>query len=491
MIVMLLSVCIFSASCMQSNKFDEKKQVVITGKINQYNGSNAKLYLIYSQPGVKSARELVDIDSAGNFEYRIEGYLPLDAMLLEKNTFSNINFMYHPGDSIHLEFDTKEKPLALLKTVKFSGDRAETNNQILKFQVMREEKDLGYGAINPSESYKKNVADFIVEMDSVKARQVDIYNTFIAQYSPTKEAKEWAGLFASETYYYYLGDYAYEKKDVPDNYYDFTKEILPITLDKLVCWKVLDQRLNLYVKKIVNSEFLKLYPDIESQKESTNRLDSLYLRFLIEKSPNNLFCQLAISHYYITQFQGNIIGSYQLNQDLIKSALDAPFIAKSLQKSYEDTYEYINNPGELTGVILKKIENTPIEETFNKILEENKRKVIYMDCWATWCAPCRNAMPFSKMLMSKFSPKDVAFVYVCIESEEKVWRKLVSEFKFEGGQHYFLDKKQSEFFRDVMKVDGVPCYFLINKKGVITEQGFQLHPEEKLTEEKITKLKNE
>ena len=74
------------------------------------------------------------------------------------------------------------------------------------------------------------------------------------------------------------------------------------------------------------------------------------------------------------------------------------------------------------------METTPIKETFNKILQENKGKVIYIDCWATWCGPCKKAMPDSKKLMKKYEGTDVSFVYVCIESEEKLWKKLISEF---------------------------------------------------------------
>ena len=78
-----------------------------------------------------------------------------------------------------------------------------------------------------------------------------------------------------------------------------------------------------------------------------------------------------------------MLDSYQRNLDVLKTELDAPYIFKSLQESYEKVYEFLNSPNELTGEILKKIENTPINETFNKILDDNKGKIIYLDCWAT------------------------------------------------------------------------------------------------------------
>ncbi len=487
--VLILSIFFITISCMQKNTFDEKKQVVVTGKVHQYNGENAKLYFNYSQPGVKHSRELLEIDSAGNFEYRIKGYIPLDAMILERNTFANINFIYHPGDSIHLEFEPNTKQISLLKTVKFSGDGAKTNNQLINFQILREVNNLGYGAINPTESYKKPPVDFILEMNSVKEQQLNIYKKFIEDYSPTKEAKNWAGLFALETYFHFLDDYGYEQKNLPDNYYNYNKEILPLTFDKLICWKILARRINRYHSTIVKPKMIQHFASqMEAIKAGTINVDSLMINFIYNNTSNSLLMQLSIANYYTTQFSANIISGYEKNQELINTKLDYSFIQEPLQVKYQNVFDFLNKPNDLTGVLLKKMENTPINETFIKILEENKGKVVLLDCWAAWCGPCKKAMADSKKLMKKFEEKDVSFVYVCIESEEKIWKRLLSEFQLDGGQHYLMNREQSKFFRDILKVDGVPCYFLINKKGKLIEQGNHLHPGETLTEEKITRL---
>lgn len=490
--ILILTIFITAVSCTRKNIFSKKEQIIVTGKIHQYNGRNAKLYFVYSQPGMKHSRELLEIDSTGNFEYRIKGYIPLDAMIIERNTFANINFIYHPGDSIHLEFESNAKQIPLLKTVKFSGDGAKTNNQLIKFQILREVNNLGYGVINPKEAYKKNTNDFILEMDSVKEQQLNIYRKFIKDYSPTKEAKNWAGLFAIETYFYFLDDYGFEQKNLPDNYYNYNKEILPLTFDKLICWKILAYRINRYHSTIIKPKMIQHFASqIDAIKTGTKNIDSLMINFIYRNSSHSLLNQLSIADYYTTQFAANEIGGYEKNQELIKTKLDNAFIQEPLQGKYQNVFDFLNKPNDLTGVLLKKIEDTPVNEIFIKILEENKGKVIFLDCWATWCGPCKKAMPYSKLLMKKFEGKDVSFVYVCIESEEKIWKKLLSEFQLNEGQHYLMDKKQSEYFRDIMKVGGIPCYFLINKKGELMEQGHHLHPEEKLTEEKITKLLNE
>ncbi|MDO5968398.1 TlpA disulfide reductase family protein [Flavivirga aquimarina] len=493
-ITLILNILFISFCCTQKKTFNDKKQVVVTGKVHHYNGENAKLYFIYSQPGVLGSRELIDIDGEGNFEYKIDGYIPLDAVLLEQNTFANINFIYHPGDSIHIEFEAKEKKIPLLKTVKFSEDGNKTNNQIINFQILREENNLGYGAINQAESYKKNVTDFILEMNSVKEKQLKMYKTFVEEQSPSDEAKNWAKLFALETYYYFLDNYANGKENLPDNYSDYNNEILPITLDNLICWSVIEGRITSVV-------YLDLFPNFSKQNTDLNLIsyltdktlksDSLFVNFVRENYTDNLQRQLIFSGLYKNLFGMTSLESYQRNQDVLKTELNTPFISKALYESFEKTIDYLKSPKERTALVLKKMKDSPIEETFNKILEDNKGKVIYIDCWGTNCVPCIKEMPDSKLLMSKFKEQDVQFVYLCLSGDEKNWNKLLSKFQLDGGQQYLLDNKQDQSLRDIMQFNGIPYHILIDKNGSIIESGNQLGPSMKSTEVKIAELASE
>lgn len=489
--VILVLALLILVSWNYEDALNDKKDIVLTGKVNHYNGANANLFIDYSQPGSKAIRDVINISKDGYFEYHLSSYLPLDAMLLDKKTFANINFIYHPGDSIHVEFDTKSDVLSLLKTVVFSGDGSVTNNEIVKFQILREEENLGYGVINPTELYKLNADSFLSEMSKVRDRQVNLLNRYVRENNPTAEAKNWSTLFANETYYHYLDDYGFEK-NMNKAYYDYNKSILPITMDKMICWKVLAYRINRYQSTIVKPKMLQSFSkQMEAINAGTINVDSLVINFIFNNSTDKLLNQISLANYYSKQFEANIINGYQANQELIKIKLDDPSIYSPLQQYYKSTFDFINKPNELSSNIIKNMDSTPIKETFAKILSDNKGKVIYLDCWATWCGPCKKAMPASKDLMSRLKGKDVSFVYICIESEVKLWERLLSEFNLQGGQHYLMNKEQSGFFRNIMNVKEVPCYFLINKKGQIVEQGFHLHPSEKLTEEKIIKLTEE
>jgi thiol-disulfide isomerase/thioredoxin len=110
-----------------------------------------------------------------------------------------------------------------------------------------------------------------------------------------------------------------------------------------------------------------------------------------------------------------------------------------------------------------------------------------MDCWATWCGPCVAEMPNSKLLMEEYKYKDVVFVFICLDSEEKNWKSVISKYSLPG-QHFFLSKKQSNDFREVFGINGIPHYILFNKKGAIFEN-MTLPPG--FVKEKIDKLLSE
>ena len=111
----------------------------------------------------------------------------------------------------------------------------------------------------------------------------------------------------------------------------------------------------------------------------------------------------------------------------------------------------------------------------NNIRSDNKGKIIYIDCWGTWCGPCRAEMPHSKKLMDELKDKNICFIYLCVDSDEKQWKASLAEFNL-GGQHYFLSKQQSSDLKEIFEIQGIPYYILIDKTGTIVEKGSHLRP---------------
>lgn len=101
-------------------------------------------------------------------------------------------------------------------------------------------------------------------------------------------------------------------------------------------------------------------------------------------------------------------------------------------------------------------------------LSDLKGKYVYIDLWATWCAPCRAEIPYLQKIEEKYHGKNIEFVSISIDKakDNEKWKKFVAD-KNLGGIQLFADKDwESEF---VMKygVTGIPRFILIDPKGNI------------------------
>jgi len=99
-------------------------------------------------------------------------------------------------------------------------------------------------------------------------------------------------------------------------------------------------------------------------------------------------------------------------------------------------------------------------------LEDLKGKYVYVDVWATWCAPCRAEIPFLKKIEEKYHGKNIEFVSISIDKlkDKDKWRAMVTD-KELGGVQLFADNDwNSQFVKDY-GINGIPRFILIGPDG--------------------------
>lgn len=130
------------------------------------------------------------------------------------------------------------------------------------------------------------------------------------------------------------------------------------------------------------------------------------------------------------------------------------------------------------------------DSLFRELIKPYKGKVIYVDFWATWCAPCRENMKYASQLKERLKGKDVIFMYFANRSPEESWRNIIKQLNITGENvvHYRLPEAQQGMLERKFSVKKFPTYMLINKEGNVTDMDAMAPMNMEMAEKQIRDL---
>ena len=101
-------------------------------------------------------------------------------------------------------------------------------------------------------------------------------------------------------------------------------------------------------------------------------------------------------------------------------------------------------------------------------LDDLKGSAVLIDFWATWCAPCREALPHMREIAKKFQGKPLVILSVSLDDDEKKWADFVAKNEMTWSQY-----RDGGFTGPVATLFGVrviPQTFTIDADGVLQDQ---------------------
>ncbi len=95
-------------------------------------------------------------------------------------------------------------------------------------------------------------------------------------------------------------------------------------------------------------------------------------------------------------------------------------------------------------------------------------KVVLIDFWATWCGPCREALPHVRDIARKFQGQPFVVLSVSLDTDEAKWKDFVAK----NGMTW-LQYRDGRFTGPIatrFAVDAIPATFSIDADGVLEDQ---------------------
>jgi thiol-disulfide isomerase/thioredoxin len=112
-------------------------------------------------------------------------------------------------------------------------------------------------------------------------------------------------------------------------------------------------------------------------------------------------------------------------------------------------------------------------------------KVTLLDFWATWCGPCRHALPGLKQLQAAYGSDKVEVISISEDEDEGTWQSFVAQNQMSWTQRLDADHQMMRQYG----ASALPTYVLIGKDGNVVQQYVGDDPGEPILERMEPDLK--
>lgn len=411
------------------NDQKNKEFVTVAGKIENIETDSVFIYKDNFKKGFA-------VNENGEFSDTLKLIEPSYFYFLSERERTEI--FLSPGDSLYISTSMQDFDNDLT----YFGTIEAENNFITKKQLQETEiimsDPMGFFSVD-KDKFKKNVekikSDLLTELDEIKV---------------STDFKQMESRHIEYNYYLMLSQY-----DIANAFYNqssqpqtnsFNEELSDIDLENEKDFQNISSYRNLVVSLITQK-----VEKTDDFNEIKNIIGSVKSTIIKDKLMRD------IMYYKIMSSDPN---AEQLNAFIQKHSTD-----EKLKLDAQETFDKVKNL--LPGNPSPKFNYPDINGKYIS-LDDLKGKLVYIDVWATWCAPCLAEVPHLKQLTEDYKNQELTIVSISIDpqSDYEKWKKMVENKDLKGVQIFSDNDWNSQFVVDY-GIRGIPRFILLDKEGKI------------------------
>jgi peroxiredoxin/outer membrane protein assembly factor BamD (BamD/ComL family) len=101
-------------------------------------------------------------------------------------------------------------------------------------------------------------------------------------------------------------------------------------------------------------------------------------------------------------------------------------------------------------------------------MDDLQGKVVLLDFWATWCAPCREALPHIRDVARKFQGQPIVILSVSVDHDIQKWQDFIAKNDMTWPQYF--DNGFEGPIAKMFDVHAIPHTFTIDADGVLQDE---------------------